>query len=121
STGRNKDATPSNPHRHQHIERGALLALADQRRRVGIGEMQLDAVTVDLTQNVGQVASVEADLHRIAVIARCQLLGRSAVLGAGDAERDAILVEPDLYRARLLTRDGRDTIHALEEALGVDL
>src|SRR3546814_3764112 len=49
--------------------RSALLALAEQCRRIGVGQMQFHAVAVDLPQDVGQIARVEADLHRLAVIA----------------------------------------------------
>src|SRR3546814_13172884 len=83
--------------------------------------MQFDAVAVDLPQNVAEIARVEADLHRVAVIARRELFGRGAILGAGDTERDPVLVEPDLDRARLFARDRRHAVDALEQALRIDL
>src|SRR5437868_6768885 len=68
-------ADHSYPHGHEHIKRVRLVILAQQGRRCGVGEMDLDRVAVDLAKDVEQVAGVEPDLEPVRAIVRRYLLG----------------------------------------------
>ena len=63
-----KDGRSSHPHRHQHVERVRLVVLAQQGRRGGVGEVDLDRVALDLAEDVEQIAGVEADLEPVGAI-----------------------------------------------------
>ena len=82
---RSQLACASHPHRHQHVERVALVILAQQGRGGGVGEVDFDAVAFDLAEDVHQIAGVEADLDAVAAIIGGDFLDREAVFGAGDA------------------------------------
>ena len=74
----------SHPHRHQHVERGGLVVLAEQGRGGGVGRVDYDAVSPSICpQNVEQVAGVEAyDLEQIGAIITGYFLRRVAILRA---------------------------------------
>ena len=61
---------PSDPHRHQHIERAGIADIADQGGRGGVGQRELRALAVDLLGDVEEIAGVEADLDAGAAIVR---------------------------------------------------
>ena len=58
----------SHPHRHQDVERVRLVVLAQQGRRGGVGQVDFDAVALDLVEDVHQIAGVEADLDPVGAI-----------------------------------------------------
>ena len=51
----------SNPHRHQDVERLAVVILAQQRRRCGVGEVNLDRVAFDLVDGCGEGLRLEVE------------------------------------------------------------
>lgn len=83
--------------------------------------MNLHRIAVDLAEDILEVAGVEPDLERIGPVFGGQFLGRGAVVGAGHGEGHAVLVEPHLDRPGLLRGDGGHTVHALKEALRIEL
>src|SRR5215203_5792184 len=92
----NPSVAGSDPHRHEHVQRRSLVVLTDQGRRGGIGEMDLDHVTVNLPEDVEQIAGVEADLEARRSIIAGHFLGGGAVFGAGHRQGDLVAIERHL-------------------------
>ena len=65
-------------HRHQHVEGRGALAVLDDGRRAGIGELEQGRVAVELGRDVEEVAGVEADIDRRRIVIDLDLLGRAA-------------------------------------------
>src|SRR6185437_9531681 len=68
----------SHPERHQHIERVRPVAIHDDGRRAGIGELNQRRVAGKLLGDFQQITRVEADLDGGGIVIDLDLLGRRA-------------------------------------------
>src|SRR5690606_35483552 len=69
---------PLDTHRHQHIDRLVVVAVAHEGRRAGIGEREGSLRTVELSGDVELVARIETDFVRRTRIGDRKLLRRAA-------------------------------------------
>ena len=80
------------PHRHEDVERAAVVGVAHDGGGGAVAEVELDLV-LDLVGDVVQVARLEADLERVGAVfdaVGVELLGGRALLGAGGRQRQQV-------------------------------
>src|SRR6185436_4048691 len=99
-----RSGPPSYPHRHEHIESGCILAVADHGGRARIGELELGGAAFELPRDVEQVAGVKSDLERIEAILDGDLFARTAAVRIVDRKGELAVGDGELHRAALVAR-----------------
>ena len=132
SSGRQayRDGSALDPHRHQHVERRRALAVLDQGRRAGIGELEQGRVAVELAGDVEEIAGVEADIERRRIVIDLDLLGGAAGIRIVDRERQAAVASASFTarprsdeivetRSTALAKSLRSTVRSLSLPVGM--
>src|SRR5687767_1697356 len=71
---------PSDSHRHDDVLEVGLLGHGDERAGISVTQPAVDLVRLEIVQNVEQIADVEADIERVALVRHVELLLRLLLL-----------------------------------------